>query len=166
MAELAIDKLRKNAVKPNFVLTLDILFVGEIGQVPAEFISAIDIIMHCIRDNNIFLGGLLIFGSMDHTQIQPINAHLFLTSTHVITCFKMVSMSTSVRSSGDPFNKRIQQICQHNHSILSQNPQLIEEFLTLVSENCAFVENWNDEAITPSTYRLYGKRVPAKEAAR
>jgi hypothetical protein len=35
-----------------------------------------------------------------------------------------------------------------------------------VSENFTFIDNWNDEQITPSTYRLYGRRVPAKEAAR
>ena len=94
MAELVIETLRRHAVKLNFILSLDIIFVDEIGQVPAEFLSIIDIIMRRIRDNNIFLGGLLIIGSMDHTQIQPINANPFLTPTHIITCFKSVSLSS------------------------------------------------------------------------
>jgi hypothetical protein len=48
-----------------------------------------------------------------------------------------------------------------------EEPDLIDELVRLlVSENFTFIDNWNDEQITPSTYRLYGRRVPAKEAAR
>ena len=30
---------------------------------------------------------------------------------------------------------------------------------------CTFVESWNDELITPTTYRLYGKKYPARQAS-
>jgi hypothetical protein len=166
MAEMSIDNIRRNTVKLNFLLSLDIIFCDEIGQVPAEFLSTIDYIMRRIRNNNIFLGGLMIIATMDHTQIQPINAKPFLTSSHIITCFRMVNLSTSVRSSGDATNQRIQEICRYNHATLQQNPALVNEFLRLVSYNCTFVDSWTHDAITPSTYRLYGKRVPAKEASK
>ena len=42
----------------------------------------------------------------------------------------------------------------------------MNKFIQLVSDNFTFVEDWTSDKITPSTYRLYGKRVPAKEAAK
>ena len=143
-------------------MTLDVLFVDEIGQVPADFISVIDIILRRLRDSNIFLGGLLIICTMDHTQIQPINARPFLTSTHIIPCFKMVALETSVRASGDIDFQRIQTIARTRYKDLEDNPDLVEEFIRLVSNSFTFVDNWESMEITPSTYRKF----PAKEAAR
>ena len=41
---------------------------------------------------------------------------------------------------------------------------LIEEFKLFLLSTCMFVSSWDDDKITPSTYCLYGKRMPAKEA--
>ena len=152
--------------KLNTLLTLDVLLCDEMGQVSAEFLSIIDIIMRRLRSNNIFLGGLLIICTLDHTQIQPVKGRPFFTSTHIIPCFKMVSFVNSIRASGDAAFQRIQELARFNYSKFEEEPDLIDEFVRLVSENFTFVDNWNDEQITPSTYRLYGRRVPAKEAAR
>jgi hypothetical protein len=153
--------------KLNTLLTLDVLLCDEMGQVSAEFLSIIDIIMRRLRSNNIFLGGLLIICTLDHTQIQPVKGRPFLTSTHIIPCFKMVSFVNSIRASGDAAFQKIQELARFNYIIFEEEPDLIDEFVRLlVSENFTFIDNWNDEQITPSTYRLYGRRVPAKEAAR
>ena len=37
------------------------------------------------------MGGVLIIVSMDVTQIHPIWGHQFLTSCHIISCFKMAT---------------------------------------------------------------------------
>ena len=166
MAELAICKILSDPKKLNALLTLDILLCDEMGQVPAELLSVIDIILRRIRSNNIFLGGLLIICTLDHTQIQPVQGRPFLTSTHIIPCFKMVSFENSIRASGDANFQRIHKIAKFNYMRYEQEPELIDEFVRLASEHLTFVDNWNDEIITPSTYRLYGRRVPAKEAAR
>ena len=62
--------------------------------------------------------------------------------------------------------QRAQGIVRHSHSALSRNPELVNDFIQLVSDNFTFVEDWTPDKITPSTYRLYGKRDPAKEAAK
>jgi hypothetical protein len=154
--------------KLNTLLTLDVLLCDEMGQVSAEFLSIIDIIMRRLRSNNIFLGGLLlIICTLDHTQIQLVKGRPFLTSTHIIPCFKMVSFVNSIRASGDAAFQKIQELARFNYIIFEEEPDLIDEFVRLlVSENFTFIDNWNDEQITPSTYRLYGRRVPAKEATR
>ena len=38
--------------------------------------------------------------------------------------------------------------------------------MSLCSNNFTFVDSWDDDAISPSTMRLYSKKVPAREASR
>ena len=46
----------------------------------------------------ITFGGVLILGTMDHTQIQPINQLPFLTSTLVLARFYAIELQHSVRA--------------------------------------------------------------------
>jgi hypothetical protein len=115
---LALCKILRVPKKLNTLLTLDVLLCDEMGQVSAEFLSIIDIIMRRLRSNNIFLGGLLIICTLDHTQIQPVQGRPFLTSTHImIPCFKMVSFVNSIRASGDAAFQRIQELARFNYII-------------------------------------------------
>jgi predicted GIY-YIG superfamily endonuclease len=164
-AELAISKLLRDPKKINFILGLDILFIDELGQLSSELIAILDIILRKIRNTNIFFGGVLIMFTIDHTQIQPFDARPFLTSIHVIPCFRMVALETSVRAGGDLTFFRIQQIARFPYWMFEENPGLIDEFIQLLSDNFTFVDDWTSELITPSTYRLYSKKIPAKEAA-
>ena len=165
-AELAILKLLRNPKKLDLVRTLDIIFFDEMGQVSSEYLSTLDLILRKVRDSNIFFGGILVIFTMDHTQLQPVQGRPFLTSCYVLSCFKTVSLVCSVRASNDPEFRRIQQIARYNYQKILANPELIDEFIQLCSENLTFVSNWDDDAISTSTMRLYSKKVPAKEAAR
>ena len=112
----------------------------------------------------IFLWGLLIIATMDHTQLQPVQGRPFMLSSHVITCFKMVMLQTSVRASGDVQFQRLPDIARMYHMEYEEKPSLLDEFKNLLSETCTFVDSWSSPAITPSTYRLYGRRLPANDA--
>ena len=59
MAEIAIVKLLRMPKKLNVLRSLNILFIDEIGQVSAELLSVLDIILRRIRDSNIFMGGVI-----------------------------------------------------------------------------------------------------------
>ena len=76
-AELAIIKLLKNPKELNTLLSLDVLVCDEMGQISAEFLATIDIILRTLRETNVYLGGVLIIGTIDHTQIQPIEGRPF-----------------------------------------------------------------------------------------
>ena len=54
-AERAIAKLLKHPKKLNFILSLDILFIDELGQLSSELIAILDIIVRKIRNTNLFL---------------------------------------------------------------------------------------------------------------
>ena len=165
VAEVAINKLTLDKVKYNAVMTLDIIMADEFGQLSAEFISAIDIILRNLRKSNTIFGGVLIIGTLDHTQIQPWEGRPFLTSPQLIPTFTMVNLEHSVRTSNANL-QRIQQIARMNYRDLTRSTDLIDEFITLASNIFTFVDDWNDPCIVPSTFRIYSKQVPAVDAAR
>jgi len=76
----------------------------------------------------------------------------------------MVALAHSVQACEETF-KRIQEIARYSYSKFHESPELVlEEFVTKCSDHFTFVSNWDNDAITPSTFRLYSRRVPAKDA--
>ena len=80
-------KIRRTTKILHALLTLHILFIDEMGQISALLICTIDIILRKLHNSEIPFGGVYISGTMDNSQIQPINQIPFLTSTLVLTCF-------------------------------------------------------------------------------
>ena len=46
-----------------------------------------------------------------------------------------------------------------------ESPELVDEFINLISDNCTFVDEWNDSQITHDTFRVYSRKVPVRAAA-
>ena len=128
------------------------------GQLPADLLAAVDIILRRLCENSLYLGGLLVICTLDHLQIQLIESRPFLILMHIISCFSMVKLQISVRASNDPSFQRIQEIVRFSQKKLQEHPELIEEFITLCSNHLTFVDDWNDHQIPPSTMRLYSKK--------
>ena len=53
------------------------------------------------------MDGVLIILSVDNNQIQPIEDHPFVTSCHIMSCFKIVTLEKFVQASNDDIFKRI-----------------------------------------------------------
>ncbi len=164
MAETSLQALMRNPVTLDILKMVDVLCLDEIGQISSQMLSCLDLILRRVRNNNIFLGGMLFICTLDHKQLQPINGKPFLVSPMVLTCFKFVSLSESVRASGDINLQRIQYIARMHPDKYEEDPRLISEFKDLLLSTCTFVDNWDDDIISPTTYRLYGKKYPARKA--
>ena len=52
-----------------------------------------------------------------------------------------------------------------NYQRFENDPRLVDEFITLCSDSFTFVDTWTDNAILPSTMRLYSKKIPGREAS-
>ena len=141
MAELLITQLLIKAVKLNMMRILSILFLDEIGQLSVEILSVLDIILRRIRDNSIFLRGILVVTTLDHAQLQPMKGRPFLRSSHDISCFKMIKLSNSVKAYGDAPFLRIQEVFCMYYNNFEENPELLEEFKELLSGTCTFVDD-------------------------
>ena len=162
-AELAIKRIQKNEKKKEFILGLNVIVADELGQLSAEELSTYDIILRHVRGSNIFLGGILLIGTLDHLQIQPINGRPFLIANSIIPCFKMVQLVSSVRAIGDLYVE-LQSLVRKDYIELESNPNLIRRFKEICSLIFTFVDTWDDERITSKTFRVFSKRAPALEA--
>ena len=86
-----------------------------------------DIILRNIRNSNIYMDGVLIIFSIDHIQIHPIEGHPFLTSCHIISCFKMSALKNYVRASNYYIFKYINQIARFSYQRLVDESNLVGE---------------------------------------
>ena len=163
-AETAIARLLQEPEKENILRCLDILFIDEVGQVSAELLSTYDMILRRIRNTQIVFGGVLIIGTLDHTQLLPVSGRPLLLSSLIITCFVMVNLKTSVRCVDDDNFMRLQELLQMNY--LKYTSQDLVELRNLLSTVPTFVSDWNSPEIGSNTYRLYGKKKPAIQATR
>ena len=105
---------------------------GEMGQYSSCIIVAFDIIFRKLSNINIYMGGVPIIFSMHHNQIQKIWGRQFLTSCHIISCFKMVTPENSV--SNDDVFKRIHKFAQFNYLRLVDELDLAKEFYLFVQK--------------------------------
>ena len=163
-AEKALEKIRRKITLLHVLLTMDVLFIDELAQKSAQQIATIDIILRKLRNSQLPFGGLLIIGSMDNSQIQPINQLPFLTSSLVLTSFQAIKLEHSVRAHGDPDFQRLQALTRTCPYELRDNIQLKNEFFDLAGRILTFVPNWNDNKINPNMMRAYSRIRPAQEA--
>jgi hypothetical protein len=163
-AETVIAYVMQKQERLNILRTLDILFIDEIGQVPAELLSVIDIILRRVRESQVVFGGVHIVGTMDHTQLQPVSGRPFLLSSLIITCFKMVKVETPVRCAGENVFSRLQELIRLHHS--KYTSAILLELRNLLNDIPTYVDDWDSPQIGSDTYRLYGKKTPAIDATR
>ena len=162
-AELAIARLEKNERKRDIVINITIIFADEMGQLSAEEFAIYDIILRHVRKSSLFFGGILIIGTLDHMQIQPIGGRPFLISSSIIPCFKMISLKTSVRAIGDLYVE-LQSLVRKDFTDFERNPRYIERFRYICATIFTFVTNWTHSAITSQTFRVFTKKAPVRDA--
>ena len=162
-AELAINQIRKNRKREDFLLTLNVIFADELGQISAEEFALYEMILRNVRNSTVFMGGILIIGTLDHLQIQPIHGRPFLTANSIIPCFKMVALRHTVRATGSLYVE-LQSLVRRDYVEFENNPQLIHRFKEICAQIFTFVDSWNDERVTLQTFRVFSKKIAAKLA--
>ena len=165
MAELAIRKMEMyHPMRIEFIKSIHIIANDEIGQSPAEFDSVCDNVLRLLCGYNIYKARKLVIATYDPTQLQPIKSQPLLVSPNIIPCYKIIQIRHSVRTQNHNFY-RLQQIARMNYKELNDNADVINEFEQLC-EGFTYVESWDDPKITPDTFRIYARNIPAKEASR
>ena len=167
LAGAAIDKLhmKYQYQRLHVLLTVDVLIIDECGQLSAEQLCMLDIILRKLRNTTTPFGGVLIIGSMDHAQFSAIEGLPFLLSYHILTSFTLIGLQHSVRAHGDiPFQK-LQDITRMSPRVLRSSPELEQKFKDLASQSLTFVTDWDSPLINRDTQRLYPKKKPAVQAS-
>jgi len=133
-AQQSLDKIRRNQLYLHALLTVDVIFLDEAGQVSAEQLSIFDIILRKLRRSRIPFGGVLLIGTMDHTQTQPIKALPFLLSSLILTSFTMVQLKESVPAAEDTLFCEFQNPTRENPHVL-QNDHVKKDCFSWLVEN-------------------------------
>ena len=88
MSKLSFIKLVRDLTKLNALQIVNIVFLNEAGQISAELLSVLDIILRQIRNNNTPFGGIIFLCTIDHTQLAPIKENLSLSHCKYLVVLK------------------------------------------------------------------------------
>lgn len=161
IAERCIANLYRNPEKLEYLRTLDLLLLDETGNIPAELISVLDIVMRYIRNSDKPFGGLLILSTMDNLQIDPPTGKHPLLSSLFISTFNFFRLQECVRAADDANWRRVQEITRLALPDLTKDIE--EEFVNLLVTCCSWVENDTDPTIPPNALFVYGKNEPIRQ---
>jgi predicted GIY-YIG superfamily endonuclease len=145
-----------------YIRSLDVLLIDELGQVSAEMISALDIIFRRVRNNSAFFGGMLVFASMDSMQLRPVEGRPPLLSPQLTVCFDFFPLDHSVRAAQCPALQRLVQICRLSRPELTESVR--KEFVQLIAQSCTFVPDWDDPRLRPDMLRMFATHSARREA--
>lgn len=159
IAERCIAALYRNPDKHEVVRTMDILMLDEAGNVPAEIIAILDIVLRYIRNSNRPFGGILIISTMDNLQIEPPQGKHPLMSSLFISTFVFFRLTQSVRAARDEVWQRIQAITRL--PVHKLTPTIKEEFISLLIDNCSWEKD--ETHVPPNALFVYGKNKPIRE---
>ena len=159
-------KITNKPVHLYFVRCIHVISGNEFGQQSAEYMAAYDIILIHVRKSNVYMGRVLLLGTLDHMQIQPANNQRpFLTENSIISCYKMIVLKRYVRSTGDAYFE-VKYLVRKDCLTFDKESNLIERFRHLCSNTFTFVSRCNNPRIPITSFRLYSKKLLTREAIR
>lgn len=163
MAELALRRIMNNPNVLYTLITLEVLFVDETGQVSAEVLHAIDIILRKARQSTALYGGVTILGTLDHTQLHPIKQTPFLCSSHILGGYTFVQLKKSVRAHSDPDLQIIQALTREDPFVLQQSSEKKATWFRLMDKILICADDHNDSRITSNAKVVYSRRTFARD---
>ena len=166
LAELAIIALQKKPELFAFLRRLDVLFLDECGQVSAELLSILDIIMRKVRNSSLFMGGVLLIGTIDQVQLRPIKGLPFLLSPYVLTTFSIVILTEYVRCGKCVVLQRMNELARSFPTTEADRQACRREMRALLQDNCTFVHSWDDPMVTDDVLRIFPRREETGQAIR
>ena len=162
LAELAIARLVRNPQQLALIRSLDVLLLDEFGQISAEMLAVLDIILRRIRDSTDFMGGVLLFATLDECQLRPVSGRPPLLSPHILTSFKFCGLDYSVRAAHDKHLRRIIEITRMPKR--QRTAAIRREFKFLIATKCTFVDNWDDPLLKMDILRMFAKHKAREDA--
>jgi hypothetical protein len=163
MAETAWVKLLTRPENLEVIRRVDVLLWDEVLNCSDYFLHAVDMLFRMVKRNNRFMGGVLMIGTGDRRQTQPIDGRPLLTSPLVIANFLLHELTTPVRASGDLALQHIQEMTRLPAATWSDSV-IRTKFAKLIEENCTFVEDVYDEEVPTTAIYLFSKRIPCRKA--
>ena len=103
------------------VLTINMIYLDKTGQVLSNQLATVEIILRKSRCSQIPFAGVMIDGTIDPEQLQPINQQPFRISSLMLTCFVMVGLKNSVRTHSNQYFQQLQDMTRMDPYDLRKN---------------------------------------------
>ena len=164
-AERALVRLLMDPKRWELLRRIDVLLLDELGQIEAKLLDVMDIIFKGVRKSSQFMGGVLLFSTMDVQQMKPVHGLSPILCPAMTSSFVYQQLSIVLRTE-DPILQRLQVISRMPRTDLENNESLREEFTRLLVSNCHFVSDITDESIPVAASPVYcfARNLPAKHA--
>ena len=160
IAEKAIIQLQRHPEQIYLLRTLDVLCIDELGNLSAELLSIMNIVMQTIRCDPSYMGGVLIISSIDPKQLPPVEGMPALLSASVLVSFNFLMLKHSVRAISDPILRELIDIARKDN-LTSEN---VERFAYIIEHHCSHVDSWLSDKIPQDAVRVLGKHKGMKVA--
>lgn len=143
LADSTLFNLESNPIKKDILRSCHVLCFEEIGLISQEYLSAIDMILRGVRENELPFGGVIFFATGDPRQLPPIIGRPMWISSHMFSSFRPVVLRHYVRSMNDLQLQRALRLLQLPRMTAGQVEECIEVFSNnLHAQN--FVETFQD----------------------
>ena len=160
VADICIQRFKKDPVLLSFVRSLDLLFFDEFFQISGQQGSILDIVLRWVRTSEAYMGGVRIISTADVEQLGTIEGTPMLMSANIICSYKIVDLQHYVRCREDIHSQILCELCRHT----SLNKEQREQFIHLITTYCKFVSSMDDPNIPRDALRVFGTHAGADKA--
>jgi len=160
IADGCIQRMKKDALMTTFIRSLDVIFIDEMGQLSAEQISILDIILRYVRKTEAYLGGLLLISAMDLEQLGAIEGKPILMCSNILVSYRIIDFQHYVRCRADRDSQLLCELCRRSSITQEERAQ----FINLIVTKCNFVPNMDDESVPDDALRILGTHKGADAA--
>ena len=151
LAETALQKLEYDLPKRNYLRSLDVLCVEEIGMICIELWNAIDLILQHVRESDLPFGGVFVLANGDALQLPPPTGTPIWITTAALVLFRFYFLQEFVRMS-HPEGQRLLKILA-NRPLTEDDA---DEACKIISQECKFVTSV--ASVPRQVLRIFGTR--------
>ena len=157
LARNALSRLQRDPVRSRYLENLDVLFVEEVSMISSELWAAIDHVLQTICSNYVPFEGKLIIASGDFFQLPSPSGSSLISSSFVLTTFQFLKLQFFVRMQNIAGQMLLRLIGD-----VPRSDDATEEAWKIMSEECHFVDPWEDALDTD--IRIFFTRKAEQEA--
>ena len=160
MASQSINALMKDVTRFTDLERLDVLFIDEIGQLNAELLCAMELVLQTVKENRLPMGGVFVIMSGDPKQLRPPNGSLVWLSPKLLSNYDFHYFLHYVRAVPGLLREILYELDENEI-----NESKAAEIAKVIVTNCIIKDSWNN-VNDDFSMRVFSTRAAEHEAVK
>jgi hypothetical protein len=160
-AEKAVSFLLRDPKRLQLLLRADVVLLDEMGTISAQVLATLDMIMRRVRKSSHWLGGCLLFTTVDHRQLKRMRGLSPFLCPSLISSFVFHRLEVTLRTHSKEL-QRIQAISRIPADTLNDTIKI--EFSNLLRAHCSWAENIDSAETPENAVHCFARHEPCKRA--